>query len=121
MQRYNMNRNDALNGIEQNSLPSDYEPDILNPFKESILLQVKRALQFFFSTTHYTFVDHILLAGGVAKQPGLAQLLQEHINIPTTIANPFAHMSLKKSVDKKLIEKDSPTLLVACGLALRRI
>ncbi len=84
-------------------------------------MQVKRALQFFFSTTHYTFVDHIVLAGGVAKLPGLAQLLQEHISIPASVANPFLHMDLAKKVDRELIQHDSSMLLVACGLALRRV
>lgn len=120
MQKYNLKRQEAINAIEQGSLPADYSDEILQPFKELILLQVKRAMQFFFSTTHYTFVDHIILAGGVAKLPGIAQLLQEHINIPTSIANPFAHMGLVKSLDRKLLTDDSPMLMLACGLALRQ-
>ncbi len=121
VQRYNMQRGEALLGIEQGTLPSDYAEEILQPFNELILLQVKRALQFFFSTSHHTFVDHIVLAGGVAKQPGIAQLLQEHINIPTSIANPFSGMSMAKTVNLEAITQDFPTLMVACGLALRHI
>ena len=121
MQRYGMQRQEAFVAIEQGSLPDDYESETLLPFKELILLQVKRSLQFFFSTSHYTFVDHIILAGGVAKLPGIAELLQEHINIPTSIANPFAHMTFAKTVDRDMITKDSPMLMVACGLALRQI
>lgn len=119
MQRYQMKEEDALIAMEQGKLPEDYENDVLRPFNESILLQVKRALQFFFSTSHHTFVDYIMLAGGVAKQPGIAQLFQEHINIPTSVANPFVNMNLSKKVNREQITKDSPGLLVACGLALR--
>lgn len=119
--KYNMSREEALLGIEQGTLPADYAEDVLQPFNELILLQVKRALQFFFSTSHHTFVDHLLLAGGVTKQPRIAQLLQEYINIPTSIANPFAHMSSAKSIDKEALTQASPTLMVACGLALRHI
>jgi len=121
IQRYGIKREDALVGIEQGTLPPDYADDVLQPFNETILLQVKRALQFFFSTSHHTYVDHIVLAGGVAKQHGIAQLLQEQINIPTSVANPFAHMELAKTVNRETIMQDSPMLLVACGLALRRI
>lgn len=100
VQKYGIDRIEALQALSKQTLPDDYESQVLQNFKESILLQVKRALQFFFSTTHYTFVDHIVLAGGVAKLPGLAQLLQEHINIPTSIANPFLYMDLaKKSIE----------------------
>ena len=121
VQRYGMPRQEALLAIEKGSLPDDYEEEVLQPFKELILLQVKRALQFFFSTSHHTFVDHIILAGGVAKLPGLAQLLQEHINIPSSIANPFIQMGFSKTVDRDAITNDSPMLMVACGLALRQI
>lgn len=121
VQRYSMERKDAFTALEQGSLPEDYVGEVLQPFKELILLQVKRALQFFFSTSHHTFVDHIILAGGVAKLPKIALLLQEHINIPTSIANPFAHMSLAKTVSREIITNDSPMLMVACGLALRQV
>lgn len=119
MEHYKMKEEEAISAMEQGKLPDDYENEVLMPFNESILLQVKRALQFFFSTSHHTFVDYILLAGGVAKQPGIAELFQEHINIPTTVFNPFARMGLSKKVDQEMITKDSPALLVACGLALR--
>ena len=119
--RYGMERPEALLAIEQGALPEDYENEVLQPFKELIFLQVKRALQFFFSTSHYTFVDHIILAGGVAKQHGIAQLLQQQINIPTSIANPLMHMDFAKSVNRDIITRDSPMLMVACGLALRQI
>ena len=121
VQRYGIQRRDALVAIEDGSLPADYTDEVLQPFKELILLQVKRALQFFFSTSHHTFVDHIILAGGVAKQLDIAQLLQQQINIPTTIANPLAHMSFAKNVNREMITRDSPMLMVACGLALRQI
>jgi type IV pilus assembly protein PilM len=118
---YGMPPAEAIVAIEQGTLPEDYTNDVLHPFTELILLQVKRALQFFFSTSHHTFVDHIILAGGIAKLPNIAQLLQEHINIPTSIANPFAQMSLSKKVNRDIITNDSPMLMVACGLALRQI
>lgn len=121
VEHYGMSSQEALTAIEQGTLPEDYMIEVLQPFTELILLQVKRALQFFFSTSHYTFVDHIILAGGIAKLPKIAQLLQEHINIPTSIANPLAKMSLSKKVNREIIENDSPMLMVACGLALRQI
>jgi type IV pilus assembly protein PilM len=121
VERYGMTRPAVIDAINTGSLPEDYSEAIINPFNESVLLQMKRALQFFFSTTHYTFVDQILLAGGVAMQSGIAQLLQDQINIPTSIANPLAHMSFGKAVDRESLIQDSPLLMVACGLALRQI
>jgi len=121
MQQYGLKANEAMLAIERGTLPEDYHTRVLKPFNDMIFLQVKRALQFFFSTSQYNFVDHIVLAGGVAKQSGIAQLLQDHIGVPTTIANPMATMSFSKSVNQERIMQASPTLMVACGLALRRV
>ena len=119
MGQYGMTRLDAKAAIESGNVPPDYEATVLQPFKEIFLLQAKRALQFFFSTSHHTYVDHIILAGGVAKVPDIAQLLEEHINIPTTVANPFSQMSFGNKVNPDIITSDSPMLMIACGLALR--
>ena len=118
---YGMSQEEALLAIEKGTIPEDYASNVLHSFMELLLLQVKRALQFFFSTSQHTFVDHIILAGGVAKVPNIAQLIREHINIPTSVANPFAQMSVAKKVNRDIITSDAPMLMVACGLALRQI
>ena len=121
VREYGMTFQGAMEAVEKGLLPDDYNTRILTPFNENIFLQVKRSLQFFFSTSQYSAVDHIILAGGVAKQPGIAQLLQEHIGVPTTIANPLAAMTFSSSVNREQILQESPSLIVACGLALRHI
>ncbi|MCX7117596.1 MAG: type IV pilus assembly protein PilM [Legionellales bacterium] len=121
MQHYGLSWAEALALIEHGPLPEDYEKVVLQPFKELILLQVKRALQFFFSNSHHTFVDHIIFAGGVAKLSDITQLLREHINVPTTTPSFFEEMSVVTSVDRDALREDSPMLMLLCGLALRQI
>jgi type IV pilus assembly protein PilM len=118
-EHYNMPVEHALAAKEEGSLPPDYEVEVLKPFKDMLLLQIKRTLQFFYSTSQHGFVDHILLAGGLARQPGLAPLIQEQLGVATTVANPFMHMSLGKMVNLDSFNNDAPALIVACGLALR--
>jgi type IV pilus assembly protein PilM len=118
---YHLSHEQAFDAKNNNTLPDDYETAVLEPFKELILLQIKRTLQFFYSTSQHNYVDHILLAGGVARQSGLAELIQEQIHIPTTVANPLAYMYLGKNVRMDLITNDAPSLMVACGLALRSV
>lgn len=120
-ERYNMTIEQAITAKNDNQLPADYESEVLEPFKEMVLLQVKRTLQFFYSTSQHNDVDHVLLAGGVARQPGLAALIQEQLNVPTTVANPLLSMSLGKNVQVDTINEDAPSLITACGLALRNI
>lgn len=119
--QYDMSLEQAHIAKEHNTLPQDYETEVLGPFKQNILLQIKRTLQFFYSSSQHGYVDHILLAGGVAREPGLAQLIQEQIGVITTVANPFASMTIAKTVSLDAINKDAPALIVACGLALREV
>ncbi|HAU23578.1 MAG TPA: pilus assembly protein PilM, partial [Gammaproteobacteria bacterium] len=37
--------------------------EILAPFKETVVQQESQTLEFFFSSSHYNEVDHIMLAG----------------------------------------------------------
>ena len=39
--------------------------EVLEPFKDAVVQQVARSLQFFFSSSQYNDVDYIILAGGV--------------------------------------------------------
>ncbi len=120
-EHYNMSMDDALVAKDQGKLPPEYEIEVLEPFKELALLQVKRTLQFFYSSSHHGFVDHIVLAGGLARQAGLATLIQEQLGVTTTIANPFLNMNLGKKINQDDINNEAPALMVVCGLALRNI
>ncbi|WP_298622892.1 type IV pilus assembly protein PilM [uncultured Legionella sp.] len=120
-EHYNMTTEQALIAKEEGRLPAGYETEVWEPFKDMVLLQVKRTLQFFYSTSQHGFVDHILLAGGLARQPGLATLIQEQLGVSTTIANPLSRMSFGKMVNLEAITNDAPALMAACGLALRHL
>jgi len=117
--KYNIKPEEAIFALEQDRLPEDYTVEILRPFKELVLLHIKRALQLFYSAFNHNLVDKIILAGFVAKIRGIDSDLQESINIPTVIANPFAHMSINNKINRIMFEHDAPKLMVACGLALR--
>lgn len=95
-------------------LPAD-----LDALKEYLVLQIKHTLHFFYSLSQGAQVIHGVLAGGLANTPGLVELVQEHIGITITRANPFFNMILGDGVDGDKLYHDAPELLVVCGLALR--
>jgi type IV pilus assembly protein PilM len=118
--QYGMNAEEAETAKKTGSLPDDYERDLMRPFMDSLALEVSRALQFFFTSTQYNEVDHIVLAGGCAVMPGLVEVIAGRTQVQTVVANPFANMSLSSKVRPKNLLADAPSLMVACGLALRR-
>ncbi len=119
MRRYGLPLEEAGLAKKQGGLPDDYEPEVLEPFKEAVVQQVARSLQFFFSSSQYNDVDYIILAGGVSSMDGLADLVQEKLGTPAAVANPFANMSISPKVNAVALSSDAPAMMIACGLALR--
>ncbi|MCJ8161431.1 pilus assembly protein PilM [Acinetobacter zhairhuonensis] len=117
--RYGLSFEEAGRAKKSRTLPDDYDVEVLEPFLEAVVQQAARSLQFFFSSSQFNEIDHILLAGGNANIPGLAKLLQQKLGYRVTIANPFLQMGFSPKIDIKKIENDASSLLVACGLALR--
>jgi len=101
-------------------LPDGYSEEILAPFLESAALEVTRAIQFFFTSTPYTRVDQIYLAGGCVVLPGLLGMVASRTKIPTEIISPFKGMELSPGLKEKQLNDEAPSFLVACGLAMRR-
>ncbi len=60
-------------------LPADYETTVLKPFIDTAATEITRALQFFFTSTPYSRVDQIMLAGGSAVLAGLPDALMERV------------------------------------------
>ena len=117
--RYGLSFEEAGRAKKSRTLPDDYDIEVLEPFLEAVVQQAARSLQFFFSSSQFNEIDHILLAGGNANIPGLAKLLQQKLGYRVTIANPFLQMGFSPQIDIKKIENDASSLMVACGLALR--
>jgi type IV pilus assembly protein PilM len=101
-------------------LPDNYASDLLAPFLENAALEVTRAIQFFFTSTPYTRIDQIYLAGGCALVPGLLEIIASRTRIGSAVVSPFKGMQLGPSVREQQLRNEAPAYLVACGLALRR-
>jgi type IV pilus assembly protein PilM len=118
--RYGMTPEEAENAKRSGGLPDDFEVEVMRPFMENLSMEVQRALQFFFTSTQYHQVDHILLAGGSAVIPGLDQVVNTRTQVATSVANPFSLMQASPRIQLKRLMVDAPSLIVACGLAMRR-
>ncbi len=118
--QYGMSFEEAEAAKRSNNLPDNYEAELLRPYIESMALEVSRALQFFFTSTQFNKIDHIVLSGGCAVIPGADEVVASRTQINTIVANPFADMVLSDRVRAKNLLTDASSLMVACGLALRR-
>ena len=117
---FGLSDEEAESAKRNGGLPDNYENDVLLPFRESVVMEIARALQFFFTSTQYNEVDYIVLAGGCAVLPGLDDAVATRTQVSTMVANPFALMTLSSRIKPRQLQTDAPSLIIACGLALRR-
>lgn len=118
--RFGLSPEEAEIAKRKGGLPESYEMEVLQPFVQSLAIEVARALQFFTSSTQYNHVDHIALAGGCASITGVDMAVQERAQVNTVIINPFSAMEINPRMKQQQVIADAPALITACGLALRR-
>lgn len=117
--KYGLTFEEATRAKHDQTLPADYRHEIFMPFIDSFIQQINRSLQFYFSSSQYTEVDHILLSGGSAALPDLPFIVQHKLGTPVSTVDPFRNMTIDESIDKEQLAFDAPSLITACGLALR--
>jgi type IV pilus assembly protein PilM len=117
---YGMTQEEAEERKKTGDLPDGYESEVLAPFLENAALEITRAIQFFFTSTPYTRIDHLFLSGGSAIIPGLMEAVAGRSGIAASVISPFQGMQLSAGIREKQINADGPGYLVACGLAMRR-
>jgi type IV pilus assembly protein PilM len=120
VRQYGFSLEEAESKKRSGELPDDYESSVLRPFIESMVQEVGRALQFFFTSTPHHKVDYVLLAGGAAALPGLTEAVTQQITFPCSLVNPFDGMEIGDGVRLKKMTREAPSYLTSCGLAMRR-
>ena len=119
IRRYGLSGEEAEIAKRKGGLPDNYESDVLQPFVQSMAMEVARAVQLFTNSTQFG-IDHLVLAGGCASIVGVIDAVRTRTQINTIAANPFVGMSLAKQINPAQLAADAPSLMIACGLAMRR-
>jgi type IV pilus assembly protein PilM len=118
--KFGLSADEAEIAKRDGGLPEEYETEVLEPFVDKMGLEIARALHFFFSSTPHNQVRQVVLSGGCAAIAGVDAAITRRTQVPTVIANPFTKMEVSSKIRGKTLAQDAPSLMVACGLALRR-
>ena len=116
---YNYSYEEAGKTKRSSTPPDNYEEMVLEPFKRRMVTEITRELDKFYSSKYAKQIDYMVLAGGCASIQGIADSVEESVQAPTYIANPFINMTVDKKVNKGRFFEDAPALMLTCGLALR--
>ena len=120
IRQYGFSQEEAESKKRTGELPDDYKAVILQPFIDSLVQEVARALQFFFTSTTHNKVDMVMLAGGSASLPGLTAAVTQQTGFACAVVNPFEGMEISDTIRLTKMEREAPSYLTSCGLALRR-
>ncbi len=96
--------------------------NIINGVVDQIVGDVQKSIDFFLATAADQAISKIYLSGGSCKIPGLARALQERVNIPVELINPFNSVEFsEKEYKAEYLADVGPQAAIAVGLATRRI
>ncbi len=83
--------------------------------------EIRRALDFFYSTYPDDQIKRIVLSGGGGNIADFRQLLAAEASAEVETINPFNNFQLDSSVDASYIDQIAPQAAISMGLAVRRI
>jgi type IV pilus assembly protein PilM len=120
MRTYGLSMEEAGRAKKEGGLPSNFQPEVLDPFIDDMTQQVSRSLQFYLASGGgREQPEQILICGGCANIPGVADVIASRVGIPAERGDPLGQMKLSSKAKAQGVGKDATALLIACGLALR--
>ncbi len=120
MRTYGLSMEEAGRAKKEGGLPSNYQPEVLDPFIDDMTQQVSRSLQFYLASgSGRTQPEQILICGGCANIPGVAEVIASRVGIPAERGDPLGQMRISSKAKALGVTRDATALLTACGLALR--
>ncbi len=119
MRRYGISYEEAEQKKRQGGLPDNYYAEVLEPFKENIVQEINRLLQFFFASSAFNSIDNIIMAGGTSAIPGLDKMVEQNAGAQTIMAKPSANLKVSGRAHAERLHGNAEALLVSFGLALR--
>ncbi|WP_298633159.1 type IV pilus assembly protein PilM [uncultured Umboniibacter sp.] len=118
MQRYGLSLEEAGQAKRLGGLPDDYQSEVLAPWIEDAVDQLQSNLRNYVSAAAIDEVDYVVLAGGGAAIPGLAEAFEARTGIQSFVADPFARVNFAKRINKRALQSDAQAMTVATGLAM---
>ncbi len=93
---------------------------LIYPSLEEMAGEVRRSLEFHLGRYPDASISRLVLIGGGARLRNLDAFLTQTLGVPTTVANPFAHIQVQTpKLAPGYANENGPLCAVALGLALR--
>lgn len=100
-------------------LLTDDDQAVFQPYILMLSEYITLTLNNYAITAEDNPVSHLMLCGEGSGLPQVEEGLCKHMQMPISLANPFADISSHSSIDREQLLKDAPQLMTACGLGMR--
>jgi type IV pilus assembly protein PilM len=86
---------------------------------EKIFQHIQLSISFYISQTGESGVEKLVLSGGSAAMKNFKEFIQESLEVPVELANPFENLAISEiNIPKEKMEQEAPAFAPAIGLAI---
>jgi type IV pilus assembly protein PilM len=109
-------------GDQQDKISSEDLKNIVSTVVADWCTEIRRALDFFYSTYPEDQITRIVLSGGGANIAEFRQLLGAETSAHVEMVNPFQNLHIDDDAfDSAYIQQIAPQAAICMGLAIRRV
>ncbi len=95
--------------------------DVLSRINDNLAVEIRRSLDFYSANASDAKISRIYLSGGAAKTSLLVESVEQKLDIPVEILDPFRAITFNaNNFDEEYLKELGPVAVVAVGLAMRR-
>ncbi len=105
---------------ESDQIPSKELVEIVSAVVTDWATEIRRALDFFYSTYPGEHIRKIVLSGGGANIKPFQEVLSEETSSQVEVINPFDNIQTGNDFDRSYLERIAPQAAICLGLGLRR-
>jgi len=109
-------------GESTEKAPEEQVHEIIHTYSSRWGDEVRRAIDFYYSTAPDEEIKRIVLSGGAAQTPGFSDLLAAETSVDVHMCDPFAGMTInERHNDVDYLQQVGSQAAICMGLALRRV
>jgi type IV pilus assembly protein PilM len=95
--------------------------DAVMPVLHEIVTELRRSLDFYRNRANGLGAQQVVICGGTAKLPGLADFLAANLEVPVAVGNPLSYLAAGPKADSQYLQDVGPFFSVSVGLAAREL
>jgi type IV pilus assembly protein PilM len=109
-------------GRDKEKVPEEDVREVVYSAISSWGAEIRRAIDFYYSTGSDEDIGRIMLSGGASQTEGFSELLSAETSIDVQVCNPFMSVKInEKQIEADYLQKIAPQGAICMGLASRRV